>query len=228
MQLFSKYDIIILVIKMKSPFDGISKLQRNKLLKLLGTHTYSFNKNEEIFPTLKNENIVCILIKGHAQIVNINYNGDEYLIEHLNEDDIFGSTISNININEYQIIATDYSEILVIDYDKLIDTKNINYNYYNTFILNIFDIINNKIQLNNNRIRILTQKSIRDKLLAFFENEYKRSRSKFIYLSDSFKDLADYLSVNRSAMFRELKNLKDDKFIKVDGKKITLLYTPQV
>ena len=42
------------------------------------------------------------------------------------------------------------------------------------------------------------------------------------------KDLADYFAVNRSAMFRELKNLKEEKFIKIDGKKITLLYTPQV
>lgn len=213
---------------MKSPFDGISKLQKNKLFKLLETNIYTFNKNEEIFPLLKNENIVCVLLKGRAQIVNINYNGEEYLIELLDENAVFGSNISNINVTEYQIIATENSDVLVIDYDKLIDNKNINYNYYNTFILNIFDIINDKIKENNNRIRILTQKSIRDKLLAFFENEYRRSHSKFIYLSDSLKNLADYLSVNRSAMFRELKNLKDDKFIKVDGKRITLLYTPQV
>ena len=84
------------------------------------------------------------------------------------------------------------------------------------------------MQETNERIRILTKKSIRDKLLAFFENEYKKNRSKFIYLSGNFKELADYLSTNRSAMFRELKYLKEEKFIKIEGKKITLLYTPMV
>ncbi len=50
-----------------------------------------------------------------------------------------------------------------------------------------------------------------NKLLAFFENEYKKSRSKYIYVPTNLKDLADYLSINRSAMFRELKYLKEEK-----------------
>ena len=40
----------------------------------------------------------------------------------------------------------------------------------------------------------------------------------------SLKDLADYMGVNRSAMFRELKRLKEDHLIEVKGKRITLLY----
>jgi CRP-like cAMP-binding protein len=39
----------------------------------------------------------------------------------------------------------------------------------------------------------------------------------------TYTDLADYLSIDRSAMMRELKNLKDDGFIKTNGKKITLI-----
>ena len=54
--------------------------------------------------------------------------------------------------------------------------------------------------------------------------QHKKSRLKNIYLPFALKDLADYMAVNRSAMFRELRNLKDDNLIKVDGKKITLLY----
>ena len=109
-----------------------------------------------------------------------------------------------------------------------LNKKYINYSYYNVFITNLFDIVNSKCKENNDRIRILTKKTIRDKLLAFFENEYKKSRSKYIYVPTNLKDLADYLSINRSAMFRELKYLKEEKFIKIDGKRITLLYTPIV
>jgi len=213
---------------MNSPFDGISDLQKNKLFKLLGTHIYKFNKNEEILTTLNNEKVICILLEGYAQIININYNGEEYLVEELIENSIFGTTISDINSIEYEVRAIEASKVLVINYDNLYDEKNIAYSYFNVFVLNLFDIINNKLKVNNNRIRILTKKSIRDKLLAFFENEYKKNHSKFIYLSSNFKDLADYLSINRSAMFRELKYLKEENFIKIDGKRITLLYTPMV
>lgn len=206
---------------------GISELQKNKIFKILETHIYKFNKNEEILPTLKSENIVCILLEGYANIVNINFNGEENLIEELYENSVFGSSISDINNNDYQIRAIEPSKVLVIDYNKLVDNKNIVHSYYNTFIFNLFNIINIKLRENNNRIRILTKKNIREKLLAFFEIEYQKNHSKFIYLPNNFKNLADYLSTNRSAMFRELRYLKEEKFIQIDGKRITLLYIPQ-
>ena len=43
-------------------------------------------------------------------------------------------------------------------------------------------------------------------------------------IDPSGQSVADYISVNRSAMFRELKNLKEEGFIEVNGKRITLLY----
>ena len=40
----------------------------------------------------------------------------------------------------------------------------------------------------------------------------------------TFTDLADYLSVDRTALMRELKNLSDYGLIKKSGKRITILY----
>ena len=48
--------------------------------------------------------------------------------------------------------------------------------------------------------------------------------SRALSLPFSLTDLADYLSVDRSAMMRELKSLKDDGFIEKNGNTITLLY----
>ena len=73
-------------------------------------------------------------------------------------------------------------------------------------------------------VRILEKKTIRDKLLEYFEIEYRKTYIKTIELPFNLKDLADYIAVNRSAMFRELKNLKDERFIAIKGKRITLLY----
>ena len=44
------------------------------------------------------------------------------------------------------------------------------------------------------------------------------------YIPLSYTDLADYLSVDRSAMMRELKSLKEEGFISRDGNKVTLKY----
>ncbi len=208
---------------MNSPFADLSRVQANKLFDLLAVHIYKYNKNEEILPTIKNEKILGIIMTGSAQIIYIEYNGNEIITETLSKDSVFGSSISSTNSENCQIIAKEYTEVLVIDYNKLMNPRNLKYNYFNTFFMNLFDIINSKFKATNERIRILEKKQIRDKLLEYFDIEYKKTRSKIIRLPFSLKGLADYIGVNRSAMFRELKHLKEENFIEVKDRKITLL-----
>ena len=210
---------------MTAPFEGLTKSQINKLFDLLGVHVYKFNKNQEILPTIKNENIVGIILDGYAQILNIEYNGNEIVIDNLYKDSVFGTNISLTNSENYQIIAKQDTDVLVIEYDKLINPQNLNLNYFNIFFTNLFDIINIKMKEKNERIKVLEKKQIREKLLEYFEMEYKKGHlNNNIFLSFSFKDLADYLAINRSAMFRELKHLKEEKLIEVNNRKVTLLY----
>lgn len=209
---------------MRSPFEGLTEFQKNKLFILLGTHIYPYKKNQEILPTIKSDNIIGIILDGYAQIVSIEYNGNEIIRENLIVNSVFGSNISGTNYEDYQIIAKQDTTVLVIDYDKLMNPANLNHNYFNTFFYNLFDIINFKFKEINERIKIIEKKQIRDRLLEFFEVENKKSPLNTFYLSMSFKDLADYLSIDRSAMFRELKHLKEEKLVEINNKKITLLY----
>jgi len=213
---------------MKDPFQGISELQKTKILKLLRTHTYTFNKNEDILEVINNSNVYGILLEGYAKIININYAGEEVLIQELFPNTLFGTNMSGIDNNECQIVVEEPSKVLAINYDTILREENINHVYFNKFLLNIFEIVNTNYKNTNDRIYILTKKTIRDKLLAFFENEFRKNRSQMIYLPYTLKDLSDYISVNRSAMFRELKSLKEERFIKIDGNKITLLYRPNI
>jgi len=214
---------------MKDPFFEISELQKTKLLKLLATHIYNFNKNENIIQVLNNTNFIGIILEGYAKIININYMGEENLSQELFPNSVFGTNISGIDNTECQIVVVDEpTKVLIIDYDKIINMENTNHVYFNRFLLNIFDIINSKFKETNDRLYILTKKTIRDRLLAFFETEYRKDRNLNLYLPYTLKDLSDYLSVNRSAMFRELRSLKDENFIKIKGNHITLLYRPSL
>lgn len=209
---------------MNSPFDNLSKSQINKLYNLLGVHMYKYNKNEEILPTIKHENIIAIILSGYAQILYIEYTGNEIVMENLYKNSLFGTNISATNDDNCQIIAIDPTEVLVIDYNKLLNEQNLKYSYFNIFLQNLFNITSIKLKERNERVKILEKKQIRDKLLEFFEIEYKKTLSKSILLPFSLKDLADYIAVNRSAMFRELKHLKDDKIIEMKNRRIILLY----
>jgi CRP-like cAMP-binding protein len=209
---------------MINPFEGILEKDKLKLLNLLEAHIYTFRVNQNILSTIRDENIIGIIIEGSAEIININYNGDRTVIERLEENSIFGKNLSNIESGECEIISKEITKITIIDFNKLINITNVNKSYYNVFLRNIFLIIDDKIKKKNERIGILTKKTIRNRLLEFFATQERNNHTKYIYLPFSFTVLADYLAVDRSAMSRELKYLKDEGFIEIKGRKITLLY----
>ena len=181
--------------------------------------------NVTISGTIKKDvTIYAATVTINGTIENVNVKANEIIIENLETDSVFGTNMSLTNNENYEIIAKENCQVVVIDYDNLINPNNLNHNFFNIFLMNLFDITNKKIREKNERIRVLEKKQIRDKLLEFFEIEYKKSYLKRIFLPFSLKNLADYMGVNRSAMFRELKHLKEDHLIEIKGKEITLLY----
>lgn len=206
-----------------NPFYNINDEDKFRLLKDFEALTYTFNKNEEILKKIKNRNFIGIILEGIIQIIKTDYNGNRTIIEELTDNNIFGSKISSLSNNEYTITTKDITKIIIIDYEQLIKSNKIN-GYHTQFIKNLLEIIISTINDKNNRIEILTKKTIRNKLLEYFKIISSKNKSKNIYLPFTFTDLADYLAIDRSAMTRELKNLKDEGFIEIKNKRITLLY----
>ena len=209
---------------MISPFANISAREKQNLLSLLKVHIYSFDVNYDILEVIKNDDVIGIISEGAAEIRHVNYNGEVYITELLEEDSVFSTTISSINNNEFEMITKEKTSIIVIDYNNLMNKELISKSYYNIFIQNLFTIINEKTMQKNERIRILTKKTIRNKLLEYFKITQSNNHSKNIYLPFNYKDLADYLAIDRCAMARELKYMKEEGFIEIKGKRITLLY----
>ena len=208
---------------MPNPFEDISKKNQKKLLWLLESKEEDFTKGTSINSYYKNTNIVGIIVSGAVQIVRANSSGVHNIIEELREDEVF-TTGMNIYSNEIEIIAIEDTKVIIIDYDYIISNINNEKQYFNKFIKNMFQIYNEKLKEKNERLEILSKKSIRNKLLTYFEIQYNKRGSKYIYLPFNFKDLAEYLSIDRAAMSRELKSLKDEGFIETKSKRITLLY----
>ena len=172
-------------------FDNINSKNKEKLLLMLEANTLHFKKDSTILSVIKNDNIVGIITSGYLQIIRTDHNGIRTIIEELEEQDVFGSFISSLKNKEYEIIAKEDTEIIIIDYDNIINCNLTNKSFYNQFIKNLLQITSKKIQEKNERIEILTKKTIRNKLLEYFKIISKKHNSKYIYLPFNFTDLAD-------------------------------------
>lgn len=205
-------------------FDGISLTKQGKLLKLLQTHSFTFKSGKTILSSIKGDNIIGIVAEGSICIVQNNYNGEKIVIETLEKDDIFGSMLLPIANDDYDIVTLEDSKIIIIDFKNIINNSFYHYSYYHKFISNLLDIISEKMKERNERIHLLSQKTIRNKLLEYFKFKTENRITKNIYLPYTFTELANYLGIDRTAMHRELKHLQDEGLIEIKSKKITLKY----
>lgn len=206
-----------------NPFENISPKNKEKLMRSLEANIHTFKSGMNILSNANNENLLGIIIYGYIQIIKTDYNGNITIIEKLEDNAIFGNMISNISNNEYQVITKEETKVILLDYDRILNNLKQNSAYYQ-FIQNLLKIISNKIHEKNERIEVLTEKTIRNKLLKYFDVIKPNTYSKIIYLPFTYTELAEYLSVDRSALMRELKNLRDEGIIETKDKKIYLKY----
>ena len=208
---------------MNNLFANISNQNLEKLLKLLRADTFTCKKGVSL-SYLINDNFVGIVLEGYLEVIKRDYEGHRSIIETLEPMQVFGTTISSLNSPDYDIETILDSKIILIDYNNILNFLEKGNYSYQKFLTNLLVIVTNKISEKNERITILTQKSIRNKLLEYFKITSLKNNSSHIYIPTTYTELAEYLAVDRSAMSRELKNLQNEGFIDIKNKKITLLY----
>lgn len=204
-------------------FNNIDSKNKYKLLHSFRSDTHHFNKNEDITNIVLERNSISLVINGSINLIRNSENGNDFILDIIDENNIISDIVYNINKDDYSLVTNEETDIIIMNYIDLINYRGKN-KYYSTLIKNLLVIMNLKNKEINERIDILTRKGIRNKLLAFFEKRFINSNSRNIYLPFTFTEMADYLGIDRSAMTRELKILKEEGFIKITGKRITLLY----
>lgn len=182
-----------------------------------------FQANEVITTFLIRRNQFCVLLEGEAQLITYDKDGNKKILYYYQKNDIFGEALFKIYMDrELFVLAKTKSKVLFYPYD-IAENCTADCIYHLDILRNLPDLILHSIAEQNFRMILLTKKSVRDKLLTYFNNLSIEKSNKTIDLPFSLTDLSDYLMIERTAMMRELKRLKDEKIITKTGNKITLL-----
>ena len=208
-------------MEVKSIFEGISEADIEKMLKCFEARKLTFKKDRTIVTNIINVKLIGIMLSGTANMERYDYNGNRSIIEKLSPNSVFGEVFSRLG-SDISVIATSDCEVLFIEYEHIIKKCKKGCLYHNILTNNMLKLLSQKIVELNERVEILSKRSIRDKLLSYFELLASSNPKRSFLLPFTYTDLADYLSVDRSAMMRELKNLKEEGFIQTNGKKITI------
>lgn len=209
---------------MTNLFENINEQNIRKIKRFLRATTTTYPKGVNILSNVNQDDFIAIVDLGSIQFESTDYNGNKSIIETINQGGTFGSLTFPINNEEVSCITKEITQITYIEYDSITNDEISKTDSYIIFIKNLIKILSDQVNEKNNRIEILTKKTTRDKLLEYFKQQVSERGSKTFTIPISFTELANHLSVDRSAMTRELSYLKDDGIIKTNGRKIKLLY----
>ena len=151
--------------------------------------------------------------------------GRQTILEYLKTGDVFGSALSALSPNgdSLQVICTKSCKIQFIDYAHLIRRCPNACSFHSLLVSNALQLISRKAISLGEHLEILSQRTTKEKLLCYFEKLAQEQHSDSFTLPFSLSTLADYLSVDRSAMMRELKKLKAEGIVKSERKTFTLV-----
>jgi CRP-like cAMP-binding protein len=205
-------------------FQNISESEQQSMMNCFQSHLKDYSSGEIICFYSEKDKGIGIVESGEACVVHCLPNGSRTILENLNVGDIFGQLFyfhaakDNITVE-----ATTQCTIRYIDYEHIIKRCSKACAHHSQLVSNILLMIQNKTQKTCEHLEVLSQRTIRDRIYTFFEILSTKTNSRQFEIPFTMSNMADYLSVDRSAMSRELSKMKDEGIIKINKRKVTLL-----
>ena len=165
-----------------------------------------------------------IIERGEAVLIRIDENGVETVMETMGPGGVFGRTLAfaGSRTDSLEVVCRTRCDVLFIDYAHILKRCERACNHHSILVQNMLRLMADKAQALSERVDVLSRRSIREKLLCYFQQQAEYAGSSTFVLPFSLSVLADYIATDRSAMMRELKRLKEEGLLHSDGRKITL------
>lgn len=193
-------------------FFEISAQEMKSLLQCLNARTKTYAKDEIIFLAGDEATDIGLVLTGSVQVVKEDFFGNRTIIAQATKGELFAEAFSctQDKVLEVSAIAMEKSEIMLIDYQRIITTCPSSCTFHTRLIKNMLGILAQKnIQLNR-KIEHTSKRTTREKLMSYLMEQAKKANSNRFHIPFDRQELADYLCVERSAMSAELGRMRDE------------------
>jgi len=199
-------------------FSGISEDEIGKILECLSAVKRTYSKGEYIFHKGERISHVAVLLEGCVQIQKEDYWGNLSILNKISEGEIFGEVyacLGNDEILNNAVSAAD-SIVLFLDTGRIIHTCPSGCRFHGRLVQNLLSVIAQKNKMLTQKLEHMAQRTTREKLLSYLSEQSLRAGSPVFEIPFNRQQLADFLSVDRSAMSNELCKMRDEGILSFD------------
>ena len=204
-------------------FDNIKDEQLTDAIKLLNGRIKKIEKDSFIVQLGGELPSAGLLLKGRIESSFQNENFDQITMHSFGGGYLFGEAlvINYAKNSPVQVRAVEDCIVLFIDLN-VIYHSDVQSQLRAILAENLIKSLARKNLILNQKVRILSRKSLRERIL-FYLGTLPKDKNGWVKIPFNKTVLAEYLGVNRSALSRELGRMQDEEIIIADGRKMKTL-----
>ena len=212
------------VLKRTKLFSGVGDDDISTMLSCLEARLLTYKKGEHVLRQGEHLSDILVLAEGSLHIQRDDYWGNRSILGHIGVGEIFGEAYvapeSGTLLND--VIAVEDSAVFFFDVKRVISTCSSACRFHTMVVQNLFFAISEKNRGLVQKLDYMSRRTTREKLLSYLSEEAKKQNSASITLPFNRQQLADYLSVDRSAMSNELCKMRDEGLLEFEKNRFRL------
>lgn len=205
-------------------FRGTAPQEIEAMLSCLAAREKHFAKNEVIYEAGEAVTSLGVVLAGSVTIENDDVWGNRSILDDARPGDVFAETYACVPGEPMmvRVVAAEPTDVLFLDTQHLLHMCARTCAYHAQLISNLLMISAQKNLNLSRRIFHTSSKSIRGRVLSYLSYQALRSGSRTFAIPFNRQQLADYLSVDRSALSNELGKMQKDGLLTVQKNRFTL------
>ena len=192
-------------------FKDLSLNEVNNFIDKTGTMIKNYDSGTRILKAYESNSKIGVIVKGEAQIVSEDRMGNEVIGHRLERGAIIGSTsaILDMESNPTSVEALTNITILWIPYRSLIGVGVKLGRVHGIVMKNFLEAFCKKNILMIQKIELLSQKSLRERVILYLLQREKIQQSDVVQVPGRVQ-MAKELECNRSALTREIGHMQSE------------------
>lgn len=205
-------------------FSGCSPEEIGEMLRCLSASRCVYGRGEVILQAGQQAEEMGIVLSGCVHLEMDDVWGRRSIIGQAGPGDVFAETYACTPNAQLMVsaVAAQKSNVLFLNAARLLQTCPTACPYHTRLIQNLLAIAARKNLALSRRILHTSQRSIREKLLSYLSYETRLQGTRDLRIPFNRQQLADYLSVDRSALSAEMSRMKRDGLIDYEHSRFIL------
>lgn len=192
-------------------FEGVEKEELKAMLGCLAPKVAEYKKDSFILTAGQTTDSFALVLEGSVHILQEDFWGNRNILNAVGPSGAFAESFAATGkpLNVSALAATDVT-VVFLNLRRVLTTCPTACRHHTRIIENLLSKMAEKNQQLNEKLSHMSKRSTREKLLSYLSAEAARRGTSIFEIPFNRQQLADYLSVDRSALSAEISKLKGE------------------